>query len=129
MRASWRLEMRNLIAVLTLVIAGSWVSAASAQDMPADIVSFFETMAQLSTDNKSNCDAMGTALNGHLDANQNLLRDAAYADAVASPEQETAIMNAATLLGENAGACYETQSVVTFMDRFVKLATELDSGG
>ena len=121
--------MRKLIALLALSSACFMASAACAQEMPANIVGFFESMSQISTDNKSDCDAMGTALNAHLDANQALLRDAAYADAVASPEQETAIMNAATTLGENAGACYETQGVVTFMDRFVKLATELDSGG
>ena len=103
-------------------------TTAFAEDSAAQVVVIFEGLAQIAVDNGKNCDTMGDSLNAYLDENSELLRDASYSDSVATPEQETAIMNAATTLGDSAGVCYESESVATFFDRFVTLASELDSG-
>ncbi len=103
-------------------------AAAPAQgdETTTGVVTFFEELARIATDTKD-CGLMGASLNDYLNQNQNLLRDAAYSSSVAPMDQELAIMNAATQLGEGAGLCYQDPTVVTFFERFTKLTSELDA--
>ena len=103
-------------------------TAASGDETSKAIVGFFEELSTIAEGNMENCAEMGVQLNNYLNENEQLLRDAAYSDSAASAEEEVAIMNAATALGENAGQCYEEPTVTTFFERLVTLTTELDAG-
>ncbi|MDX9721625.1 MAG: hypothetical protein RBU37_12820 [Myxococcota bacterium] len=123
---------RALLLAACLLIATP--VAAFAQDAPAEdvhssnLLTFFNGLAQIAESQQQDCPAMGQALNDYLDQNDKLLRAAAYSSSIASPENELAIGNAATRLGEAAGLCYQDANVVRFFERFVKLAAELDQG-
>ena len=93
------------------------------------VLAFFEGLVQLAQDNKGDCAQMGAALNEHLNANEAMLRDAAYSPSAAPAEEEVALLNAATTLGDLAGQCYQEQSVIDFFERLVKLTEQLDQSG
>ncbi len=135
--------MRHGIALCSLLTALLLAAAASAQEpapapapaptqnqatdgVSASVLTFFTQLATIAQDNKSKCDAMGNLLNAHLDQHQHTLRSAALSSTNATAEEEVAIMAAATQLGEAAGHCFENQEVIRFLDRFTRLAADLD---